>query len=434
MIYQREIPVKYDVDVCIIGGGPTGVAAAIAAARQGASVFVIEAQGCFGGAGTSGLVTAFTAFTDGVNFMCGGIGREVYDHTLAASPGGLNGRSLPYQPETLKKIYDDMIQEAGVDFLFFSSMVDVICEEGVVKSIIVASKSGLFAVSAKAFVDCTGDGDLCAMAGAPFAQGDEEGNVMGATLCSMWMNVDWTVPTQAQNAPLEQAFRDKLFTHEDRHLPGIFPTGTQSGMGNLGHIFNVDSTQETELTRAMIEGRKLLPEFIQYYNEYVGGAFAKAYPVTTAATLGVRESRRILGDYVLNVADYHSRAVFDDEIGRFSYPIDMHVSAPTMEAYTHYYTLFTAPPYADGETYGIPYRTLVPRTLHNVWVGGRCISADKQMQASIRVMPCCFVTGQAAGIAAAMCAASGQTSRELDVHALQGRLVKLGAFLPNYHE
>ena len=432
MIYQRELPVKYTADVCVIGGGPTGVAAAIAAARQGASVFLVESQGCFGGAGTSGLVTAFTAFTDGVNFMCGGIGREVYDRTLSASPRGLNGRALPYQPETLKKIYDDMIAEAGVKFLFFANMVDVICEDGKVSSVIIASKSGLYAISAKAFVDCSGDGDLCAMAGAPFAQGDEQGNVMGATLCSMWMNVDWTVPTQAQNAPLEQAFADKLFTHEDRHLPGIFPTGEQSGMGNLGHVFGVDSTQESELTRAMIEGRKLLPEFVEYYNHYVGGAFAKAYPVTTAATLGVRESRRILGDYVLNVQDYNARAVFDDEIGRFSYPIDMHVSAATMEAYKHYYDLFTVSPYADGETYGIPYRCLVPQKLHNVFVGGRCISTDKQMQASIRVMPCCFITGQAAGVAAALCVEKGQTNREISDHELQGRLVNMGAFLPNY--
>ncbi len=431
MLYSREIPVKYTADVCVIGGGPTGIAAAIAAARQGASVFLAESQGCFGGAGTSGLVTAFTAFTDGVNFMCGGIGREVYDKLLAAG-AKLNGRSLPYQPEVLKKIYDDMILEAGVQFLFFTNLADVIAENGKVSSVILAAKSGLMAVSAKTFIDCTGDGDLCAMAGAPFAMGDEQGRVMGATLCSMWMNIDWKSPTQAQNAPLEKAFADGLFTHEDRHLPGIFPTGEQSGMGNLGHIFQVNSTQETELTRAMLEGRQLLPEFIRYYNEYVGGGFTRAYPVTTAATLGVRESRRILGDYSLNFRDYQTRAVFDDEIGRFSYPIDMHVSAATMDAYRHYYDLFTAPPYADGETYGIPYRCLTPKSLDNMWVGGRCISTDKYMQASIRVMPCCFITGQAIGIAAAMCAKAGKSSRKLDVHTLQGQLVNLGAYLPNY--
>lgn len=431
MIYHRDLPVKYTADVCVIGGGPSGVAAAIAAARQGVSVFLVESQGCFGGAGTSGLVTAFTAFTDGVNFMCGGIGKEVYDRTLVANPRGLNGRNLPYQPETLKKIYDDMIAEAGVKFLFFANMVDVIKEDGQVISVIIASKSGLYAVSAKAFVDCTGDGDLCAMAGAPYVQGDEEGNVMGATLCSMWMNIDWDSPTPEQNSMLEKAFADKLFTHEDRHLPGIFPTGEQSGMGNLGHVFGVDSTQEHDLTRAMIEGRKMLPEFIEYYNNYLGGAFANAYPVTTAATLGVRESRRILGDYILNVNDYNARAVFDDEIGRFSYPIDMHVSAATMEAYKHYHDLFYAPPYADGETYGIPYRCLVPQKLDNVFVGGRCISTDKKMQASIRVMPCCFITGQAAGVASAMCVQQDRTSRQIDVHELQDRLVNLGAFLPN---
>ena len=305
MIYQKEIPIKSSVDVCVIGGGPTGIAAAITAARAGASVFLIESQGCFGGAGTAGLVTAFTSFTDGVNFMCGGIGREVYDRALAAG-NKLNGRSLPYTPESLKKIYDEMIQEAGVNFLFFSQLVDVVCKDGKVSSVIVASKSGLFAIEAKMFVDGTGDGDLCAMAGASFKQGDDDGAVMGATLCSMWMNIDWTKCGGEQNRMLEKAFSDGVLSQEDRHLPGIFPTGKQSGMGNLGHIFKVDSTKEEELTEAMIKGRKMLPEFVRYYNEYLGEEFEFAYPVATASTLGVRESRRITCDYELNISDYYS--------------------------------------------------------------------------------------------------------------------------------
>jgi len=430
MLYQKEIPIRCSVDVCVIGGGPTGIAAAVTAARKGASVYLIESQGCFGGAGTSGLVTAFTAFTDGEHFMCGGIGREVYDRALAAG-NKLHGRSLPYTPESLKKIYDEMIEEAGVKFLFFSNLVDVIKDEGRVTKVVVACKSGLFAIEAKAFVDGTGDGDLCAMAGAPYLQGDEKGNVMGATLCSMWMNIDWNKDCWEQNRELERAFADGTLTQEDRHLPGIFPTGEQSGMGNLGHLFNVDSTDEQHLTDAMVKGRKMLPEFVKYYNEYLGNAFEKAYPVTTAATLGVRESRRITGDYVLCEKDYDARAIFEDEIGRFSYPIDMHVSAPTRDSYDEYYALFTQRCYRDGETYGIPYRTLTPLTLDNVWVGGRCISTDRAMQASIRVMPCCFITGQAAGMAAALCAKKGCSSRELDIKELQKELVEIGAFLPN---
>ena len=430
MIYNKEIPTKATVDVCVIGGGPTGVAAAITAARAGASVFLIESQGCFGGAGTSGLVTSFAPFTDGVNFMCGGIGKEVYDRIVAAG-SEFNGRWVIYKPESLKKVYDEMVEEAGVHFLFFTSLVDVVCQNGKVSAVIASCKSGLVAIKAKCFVDATGDGDLCAMAGAPYEKGDEKGLTMGATLCSLWMNIDWTRCFWEQDRELERAFADGTLSQEDRHLPGLFKTGEQSGLGNIGHVFGVDGTNEHDLTNAMIKGRKLLPEFVKYYNEYVGDAFEKAYPVATAATLGVRESRRITCDYVLNVDDYNKRSIFDDEIGRFYYAIDMHENAATKEAYEEFYELYTQHCYKDGETYGIPYRSITPLTLDNVWVGGRCISTDRSMQSSIRVMPCCFITGQAAGMAAAICAKNGYTSRELEVNKLQRALADIGAFLPN---
>ena len=430
MIYNKEIPTKATVDVCVIGGGPTGVAAAITAARAGASVFLIESQGCFGGAGTSGLVTSFAPFTDGVNFMCGGIGKEVYDRIVAAG-SEFNGRWVIYKPESLKKVYDEMVEQAGVDFLFFTSLVDVVCQNGKVSAVIASCKSGLVAIKAKCFVDATGDGDLCAMAGAPYEKGDEKGLTMGATLCSLWMNIDWTRCFWEQERELERAFADGTLSQEDRHLPGLFKTGEQSGLGNIGHVFGVDGTNEHDLTNAMIKGRKLLPEFVKYYNQYVGDAFEKAYPVATAATLGVRESRRITCDYVLNLDDYNKRSIFDDEIGRFYYAIDMHENAATKEAYEEFYELYTQHCYKDGETYGIPYRSITPLTLDNVWVGGRCISTDRSMQSSIRVMPCCFITGQAAGMAAAICAKNGYTSRELEVNKLQRALADIGAFLPN---
>lgn len=432
MLYQKEIPIKYTADICVIGGGPSGIAAAVAAARQRADVFLIEAQGCFGGAGTCALVPTFVDFTDGVHFLSGGIGKEVYDRCLAENPHGRVGHSTGYQVERLKKQYDDMVTGAGVRFLFFTSMVDAICTDGTVDAIIVTSKSGIYAIAAKVFIDCTGDGDLCARAGAPYVMGDENGMVMGSTLCSMWEDVDWSIPCPPQDSFLEQAFADKVFTFEDRHLPGIFATGPDSGGGNIGHAFGVRGTEEADLTRGMIEGRRILPEFERFYHDYVGGPFANARPVATGATLGIRESRRILGDYVLNIRDYHTHAVFDDEIGRFFYPIDIHVSAATKEAYEEFMKEFRSTGHYCGENYGIPYRSLTPKNLENVYVAGRCISTDRSMQASIRVMPCCFITGQAAGVAAAMCAQKAQTSRQISVSELQDRLVDLGAFLPNH--
>ena len=432
MLYQKEIPVKYTADICVIGGGPSGVAAAVTAAWQGADVFLIESQGCFGGAGTSALVPTFVDFTDGVHFLAGGIGREIHDRCLAENPHGRVGHSTGYQLERLKKQYDDMVTQAGVRFLFFTSFVDVMMDGRRVDAVVDHGKSGLYAIRAKVFIDCTGDGDLCATAGAPWVMGDEKGNVMGATLCSMWEDVDWSIPCPPQDTFLEQAFADQVFTFEDRHLPGIFATGPDTGGGNIGHAFGVYGTEEADQTRGMIEGRRILPEFQRFYRDYVGGPFAKARPVATGATLGIRESRRILGDYILNVFDYHNHAVFDDEIGRYFYPIDIHVSAATKEAYEEFMKEFRSTGNYCGENYGIPYRCLTPQNLDNVFVAGRCISTDRSMQASIRVMPCCFITGQAAGAAAALCAGQNLPTRQLAVRELQNLLISIGAYLPNH--
>lgn len=431
MIYQRELSTKYTADICVIGGGPSGIAAAVAASRQGADVFLIEAQGYFGGSATSAMVPTFVSFTDGVNFLGGGIGREVFDRCFAENPHGWYPPSLGYQIEGLKRQYDEMITAAGVRFLFFTQMIDAICDNGTVTSIIVAAKSGIYAIEAKAFVDCTGDADLCAKAGAPFAEGNDKGEVMGASLCSMWVNVDWEAGHCRQDAYLDAAFQDGVFTVEDRHLPGIFPTGLHTGGGNIGHTYGVRGTREEELTQGMITGRKQLPEFVRYYQDYVGGAFKNAYPVATGNTLGIRESRRIVGDYVLTAADYYARAVFVDEIGRYAYGLDLHEANASKEAYDQFCSHFYRQEYQPGDNYGIPYRCLTPKTLDNVLVAGRSISTSREMLASIRVMPCCFITGQAAGVAAAMCAEKKCTTREVDVKLLQERLLAMGAYLPN---
>lgn len=428
--YSRNIPVRHRVDVCVVGGGPAGVAAAVAAARHGARVFILESQGFFGGAGTAALVPAFMAFDNGVDFMAGGIGREIYD-LCAADPEAVSGRVVGIKPELLKRIYDDMVTGAGIEFLFFSTMIDVVVRDGRVQAVLAASKSGLFAIEAAIFIDGTGDGDLCAWAGAPFVQGDENGEVMPSTLCSVWVDIDWKNRPRAQNAELERAFADGVFDVEDRHLPGIFKTGATTGGGNIGHTFGVDATNEADLTRGMLEGRKQLPQYERYYNDYLGAGFAKAMPVLTGSCLGVRESRRIQGDYVMTIDDFNSRATFDDEIGRFAYPIDIHIAAPTREAFEAFHQEHTTMRYDDGETYGIPYRALLPRKLENVYVTGRCISTDKKMQSSIRVMPGCYITGQAAGLAAAQCVRQGIMPRDIEIPTLQRALVAMGGFLPN---
>jgi hypothetical protein len=435
---SRQVPVRHEVDVFVAGGGPAGVAAAVTAARQGARVFLAEDQACLGGAGTAGMVPAFMQFGDGVNFLAGGFGRELLDRLIAAGGAGDRERdfSCAIRAEVLKRVYDGMLAEAGVDFTFHTRLVAVEAEGGRVAAAVLAAKSGLFAVRARVYVDGTGDGDLAAWAGAAFEKGDASGAMMPGTLCSLWAGVDWDSPDRSrrQRERLADAFRDGVFTHQDPHLPGMWRVGRTVGGGNIGHTFGVDATDERSLTAALVWGRKSMPEYERYYREYLRG-FEKMELVATGAILGVRETRRITGDYVLGIEDFRRRAVFPDEIGRYCYPVDIHPSKPDAASYAKFEEEFRRDlRYKDGESYGVPYRILTPRGLANVLVAGRCVSADRYLQGSIRVMPGCYITGQAAGATAVMSAAGGG---EPDVHAvkvpeLQARLARLGAHLPNF--
>ena len=233
------------------------------------------------------------------------------------------------------------------------------------------------------------------------------------------------------NSRIEDAFNDGVFTFEDRHLPGMWRISDGVGGGNIGHTFELDGTDEESLTRAYVWGRKSLLEYERYYKEYLQG-FEGIELLSTGSLLGVRETRRIIGDYILNLDDFRSLAVFDDEIGRYSYPIDIHIAKPDKESYEAFHKEFTTMRLKKGESYGIPYRVLTPKGLTNVLVAGRCVSTDRSMQASIRVMPGCYITGQAAGVAAAMVAGSGGDAHALNVPELQLRLKQLGAYLPNF--
>lgn len=432
--YQRDLEVRYQSDVLVVGGGPAGIAAALAAARQGASVRLIEGHSCLGGMGTAGMVPAFMQFTDGVNFLAGGIGREVLD-ALRKADGSVPPDGMGIRAEVLKRVYDEMLTKAGVAFTFHTSLVDVRAENGQVSEAIGAGKSGMFAIRAKTFVDGTGDGDLATLAGAPYEKGDAEGHMMPGTLCSLWAGVNWDRVKQAGwgagNCKIEEAFKDGVFTLEDRHLPGMWRVGATLGGGNIGHTFDVDGTDEESLTRAYLWGRKSLTEYERYYKNYLKG-FESMELVATGSLLGVRETRRIMGDYVLNIEDFKKLSVFEDEIGRYSYPLDIHVAKPDKESYDKFHKEHTTMRLGKGESYGVPYRILTPKGMKNVLVAGRCVSTDRQMQSSIRVMPGCYITGQAAGVAAAMAAQAGTDIRGIAIKDLQARLKALGGYLPNF--
>ena len=433
--FVRTVPVRAEVDIFIAGGGPAGVAAALTAARQGARVFLAEGGSCFGGMGTAGLVPAFMCFSDGIHFLAGGIGEEIY-HTLkryAAMPVDDPYSVVSINVEALKRVYDNLMAASGTSFLFQTQVIGLESENGHVHCAICSAKSGLFAVKAKVFIDASGDGDLAVWAGASFEQGDADGNMMPGTLCSLWAGIDWdTVNANPvrQDSRLETAFADGVFTIQDRHLPGIFQVGEHIGGGNIGHLFGVDGTDEASLTRALLWGRKVLSEYAVYYKKYFRG-FEDMVLVSTGALPGLRETRRILGDYVLGREDFIQRAAFEDEIGRYNYPVDIHASKPDKAAYAQFEEEFARLRCQKGESYGIPYRILTPRGLDNLLVAGRCVSADRAIQGSIRVMPGCYITGQAAGMAAALAVEKNTTPRGIVVKELQQRLKAVGAYLPN---
>lgn len=432
IMFQREIEVRHNVDVLVVGGGPAGIAAALTAARQGKKVFLAEAHSCLGGMGTAGMVPAFMLFSDGVNFLAASVGEEVLNK-MHEYGGKIEGWNLSIKAEALKRVYDDLLLDAGVDFALHTQMVALDAADGKVNYVVFAAKSGMFAVKAKIYIDGTGDGDLAAWAGAKYEKGDADGRMMAGTLCSLWANIDWDRVQKPDTRRIEDAFKDKVFTYEDRHLPGMWRVGNTLGGGNIGHTFGVDSTDEVSLTKALIWGRKSLVEYEKYYKEYLDG-YENMELVATGSLLGIRESRRIIGDYVMVLDDFLNRAVFDDEIGRYAYPVDIHASDSSKESFSKFEKEHKSYRYKKGENYGIPYRILTPAGLDNVLVSGRCVSCDRYIQSSIRVMPGCYITGQAAGMAAAIAAEQNTHIRGFDVRELQRRLKKMGAFLPNFQE
>ncbi len=436
--FACTIPVRHEVDVFVAGGGPAGSSAALAAARMGASVFIAEGELCFGGMGTSGGLPMLCQFGDGVDFHAEGIGREIHDRLIAANgciehplrkPG-----DLYFEPEALKVVFDNLITaESLITPSLHTRVIGVDAQDGVVRMLICQGKSGLFGVRARCVVDASGDGDICAWAGAPFSKGDDLGRMQPGTLVSMWSGIDWDKANAAehglwhQSKFLKQAIEDGIFSCPDPGMPGIVPTGPDCGNGNIGHLFGIDGTDERSLTKHAIDARRRMGEYAQYFRSYLTG-YERLHLGGTAARVGIRETRRITGDYELSIQDFKDRAIFDDEIGRYSYPVDLHPT--TLEESDDCEKVFERMRMAPGESYGIPLGILRPQGLHNVMVAGRCVSADRVVLGSLRVQPGCYIMGQAAGVNAAL-AVSGRV-RSVSAAQVQGALHSLGAWLPNY--
>lgn len=441
---QRSIPLDETYDVIVVGGGPSGCTAAAAAARDGAKTLLIEQTSSLGGMGTSALVPAWCPFSDKQQIIYRGLAEKVFlegkKHTPHVPEEQLDW--VPIDAESLKRIYDDLVLSHGAKILFNTFLSAVETDgAGRVTSIVVSNKSGLSAYRAKVYIDTTGDADLAAWAGAKFHKGDDQGNpLMPATHCFILSNVsDYHyrhgpgMHGASKEAPIHQIIASGKYPL----IPDVHMCQNTVGPGtvgfNAGHVYNVDNTDPTSISDAVVQGRKLAAAYRDALAEFHPAAFGGAFLVQTGSLIGIRETRRIIGDYELTLEDYLKRRSFDDEICRNSYFIDVHAKvkdafnninkAHEWEKYTHHY--------GPGESHGVPYRCLVPRDLKNVLVAGRSISCEQLVQGSVRVMPVCLAMGEAAGAAAAMALSRDDRDvHQIDVQKLRTRLREAGAYLP----
>lgn len=433
--FQKTVSKNDEYDVIVVGGGPAGCAAAAQAARSGANVLLIEATGCLGGMGTMGMVPAWCPMTDGEKVIYSGIALEVYERACSLYPHEIHGMDwTPIEPEGLKRTYDELIENSGADVMFGSVLSDVITKNGHVEAIIVTNKSGLCAYCAKTYIDATGDGDLAAWAGADYRLGGENGETQLATLCFSVANVNEQSYLNSPSlhyginpdSPIKQWAESKEYPHiVDKHCCQNLTSRGMVGF-NANHVYDVDAADPKSLSKAYLEGRKIAWSISDALKKYVPEAFGSSYMGATAPLMGIRESRRIIGDYVLNADDYYARRSFDDEISRCCYYIDIHTKEGSSGKLSAQESSRREARYEKGESYGVPYRCLTPKGLDNVLTAGRCISTDRAVLASVRIMPACLTTGQAAGAAAAL--ANGGDVHKVDTDALRSSLKKAGAY------
>lgn len=423
---NTKIAVDNQWDVIVVGGGPAGCTAAISAAREGAKTLLIEAMGQLGGMGTAGMVPAWCPFSDGEKIIYRGLAEKIFKASKMGVPHERSSKLdwVNINPEHLMKVYDKAVADSGAQVLFFSRVAAVeMAADDTVDAIIVANKSGLVAFKAKVFIDATGDGDLAAWAGASFKRGDDSGQVQSSTLCFSLANVDTyhyntgpSLHTSNPKSPVYQAIASGKYPLIDKHLCSNL-VGPDVVQFNAGHLVNVDSTDPWATARAMVTGREIAEQYLEALKEFQPKTFGGAFLVKTASLLGVRDSRRIEGDYIFTVKDWEARKTFEDEIGRNCYYIDVHKPG-------HKETR-----YKKGESHGIPYRCLTPKGLKNVLTAGRCISTDEEAFGSLRVMPPCLVTGEAAGMAAVHAMKQSKSDvHKIDINLLRKRLKEEGQY------
>ena len=448
-------------DVIVVGGGTAGIVAAVASARRGAATLLVEQSSGLGGTSTRGLMNCFVTFHDaGGRQAIRGIAQEIVDRLVRA--GGSAGHTADtmgecvtrvlFDPFVLGNVLFEMAGDAGVELLLHTSVVDVLMDGSRLKGLVLHNKGGLQAASCNVCIDASGDADVAAAAGAPFEKA-APGELQPITLMYRLGGVDidrWAGFVRAQPKTFEmtrvpdnprgeglgimsltffQPFRDAVRAGElPRGISGeqvwLLCGREEARQGvvtvNGTRVEGVDGTNPRELTRAEAEARRQAAGLSAWLRSHIPG-FEQCYIYQTAQQLGVRETRRIVGDYVLTEDDVLSARAFDDAIAKGSTPIDIHGGA---DAGGENYWIKTSD--LGILAYDIPYRCLVPRNVEQLLVAGRCISTTHKAHGATRMQPVCMATGQAAGIAAALAAARAVPPRALDVRTLQNALIEAG--------
>ena len=444
----RTLPVYGEFDVVVVGGGPAGLAASTSAARLGAKVLLVERYGFLGGMGTAGGVTNFAGLYGRKNGEMQQVVHGVVDELLEriAALGGLNApqdgmqgriRVQSYDISSLKCAADQMLVASGVHILFHAWAAAVVMQGTRIDALVVETKSGRMAIRASRFIDCSGDADVAHFAGVPYEIGDGHGSGLYPTTMFRVGHVDAAQALaavgefKAINALMAQAQIDKpgqyQFPREGAILrPQKNPTEWRANVTQIGNAegYAMDATDAQQLSDGELLGRRQITDYFSFLRQEVPG-FADAAIVDIAAQIGVRETRRIQGQYVLTGEDILASSRFDDAIGINAWPIELHTAGRIDWQFPRNWDDPSGRVHND-----LPWRMLLPHQVDNLLVAGRCASMTHEGQSAARVSGGCFVMGQAAGTAAAMLS-STQTFADVDVKALQHLLVKNGVYLDN---
>jgi hypothetical protein len=434
----RNIPLYGEYEVAVLGGGPAGIAAAVAAARAGKRTLLIERYGFLGGMGTAAGVTNFCGLHANVHGEMHRVVQGIASDLLARIDhlGGLNAPHLilgkifaqAYDTAAYKIAADDLLAAHKVDILFHALGAGVVMQDDArIGALMVETKAGRQAVCADIFIDCSGDGDLAAWAGARFEIGDNAGSMLYPSMMFRLNGID---PDKAGDAwrTIPQLM-EKAAAAGTHRFPrkGAIVRPQKSGIEwrvNFTQLARDDGSainglEPDDLTRGEIDGRRQAVNAFQFLRTVPG--FEKSYIVDLPPQLGIRETRRVVGGYMLSGADVLGCASFEDTIGVNGWPMESHVAGDVV---------FTFPPIPESRGFNeLPYRMLTPEGLDNLLVAGRCASMTHDGQSAARVSGACFAMGEAAGTAAALALDGNAMPRDIAVEKLQQMLKQQGAFI-----